>query len=74
MAIPKSIKAIDDLFYSSRNCKIEKINGIEKQPKSTRLLGTFDTYEREACLNFALPSSWRHNPVRSFTYNVQNQP
>ena len=34
MAIPKSIKAIDDLFYSSRNCKIEKINGIEKQPKS----------------------------------------
>lgn len=34
MAIPKSIKAIDDLFYSSRNYKIEKINGIEKQPKS----------------------------------------
>lgn len=34
MAIPKSIKAIDDLLYSSRNCKIEKINGIEKQPKS----------------------------------------
>lgn len=34
MAIPKSIKAIDDLFYSSRNCKIEKINRIEKQPKS----------------------------------------
>jgi hypothetical protein len=34
MAIPKSIKAIDDLFYSSRNCKIEKINGIKKQPKS----------------------------------------
>ena len=34
MAIPKSIKAIDDLFYSSRNRKIEKINGIKKQPKS----------------------------------------
>ena len=34
MAKPKSIKAIDDLFYSARNCKIEKVNGIEKQPKS----------------------------------------
>ncbi len=57
MAIPKSIKAIDDLFYSSRNCKIEKVNRIENSLNPTRLLGTFDTYKREACLNFALPSS-----------------
>jgi hypothetical protein len=36
IAIPKSIKAIDDLFYSSRNRKIEKITGIRKQPKSDK--------------------------------------
>ena len=36
IAIRKSIKAIDDLFYSSRNRKLEKINGIRKQPKSDK--------------------------------------
>ncbi|MDB4492728.1 hypothetical protein N9200_01800 [Akkermansiaceae bacterium] len=36
MAKPKSIKTIDHLFYSARNCKIEKINGIKKQPKSDK--------------------------------------
>jgi hypothetical protein len=36
IAIPKSIKAIGHLFYSSRNRKIEKINGIRKQPKSDK--------------------------------------